>query len=204
MRITDITPYKGSVLRVELADADPLFLHRDIAADFHLKPGLELPEGALEEIRIASQKRHAYERALYLLDVRAYGFAELFEKLEQNYEEEVCYWVLGRLVKLGMINDRRYAASLAEKYVTVRHYGLYRAKQEMRRKGLDDELIDDALSAYAEETDAQLAALLERKYAPELQDPTDLKRINRVRAALVRRGYGYNAIRCALEDYFSE
>lgn len=204
MRITDITPYKGSVLRVELADADPLFLHRDIAADFHLKPGLELPEGALEEIRIASQKRRAYERALYLLDVRAYGFAELFERLEQNYEEEVCYWVLGRLVKLGMINDRRYAASLAEKYVTVRHYGLYRAKQEMRRKGLDDELIDDALSAYAEETDAQLAALLERKYAPELQDPTDLKRINRVRAALVRRGYGYNAIRCALEDYFSE
>lgn len=204
MRITDITPYKGSVLRVELADADPLFLHRDIAADFHLKPGLELPEGALEEIRIASQKRRAYERALYLLDVRAYGFAELFEKLEQNYEEEVCYWVLGRLVKLGMINDRRYAASLAEKYVTVRHYGLYRAKQEMRRKGLDDELIDDVLSAYAEETDAQLAALLERKYAPELQDPTDLKRINRVRAALVRRGYGYNAIRCALEDYFSE
>lgn len=204
MKITDITPYKGSVLRVELADADPLFLHRDIAADFHLKPGLELPEGALEEIRIASQKRRAYERALYLLDVRAYGFAELFEKLEQNYEEEVCYWVLGRLVKLGMINDRRYAASLAEKYVTVRHYGLYRAKQEMRRKGLDDELIDDALSAYAEETDAQLAALLERKYAPELQDPTDLKRINRVRAALVRRGYGYNAIRCALEDYFSE
>lgn len=204
MKITDITPYKGSVLRVELADADPLFLHRDIAADFHLKPGLELPEGALEEIRIASQKRRAYERALYLLDVRAHGFAELFEKLEQNYEEEVCYWVLGRLVKLGMINDRRYAASLAEKYVTVRHYGLYRAKQEMRRKGLDDELIDDALSAYAEETDAQLAALLERKYAPELQDPTDLKRINRVRAALVRRGYGYNAIRCALEDYFSE
>ena len=204
MRITDITPYKGSVLRVELADADPLFLHRDIAADFHLKPGLELPEGALEEIRIASQKRRAYERALYLLDVRAYGFAELFEKLEQNYEEEVCYWVLGRLVKLGMINDRRYAASLAEKYVIIRHYGLYRAKQEMRRKGLDDELIDDALSAYAEETDAQLAALLERKYAPELQDPTDLKRINRVKAALVRRGYGYNAIRCALEDYFSE
>ena len=204
MKITDIQPYKGSILQVDLEDADPLFLHRDIAAEFHLKPGLELPEGALEEIRTASQRRRAYERALYLLDVRAYGFAELFEKLEQNYEEDVCYWVLGRLVKLGMIDDRRYAASLAEKYVIVKHYGLYRAKQEMRRKGLDDELIDDALAAYAEETDAQLAALLERKYAADLADPSDQKRINRVKAALVRRGYGYDAIRSALEDYFSE
>ena len=85
MKITDIQPYKGSILQVDLEDADPLFLHRDIAAEFHLKPGLELPEGALEEIRTASQRRRAYERALYLLDVRAYGFAELFEKLEQNY-----------------------------------------------------------------------------------------------------------------------
>ncbi len=74
----------------------------------------------------------------------------------------------------------------------------------MRRKGLDDELIDEALADYEEETDAQLAALLERKYAADLQDPTDQKRINRVKAALVRRGYGYDAIRCALEDYFSE
>ncbi|CDD52782.1 MULTISPECIES: regulatory protein RecX [Ruminococcus] len=204
MKITDITPYKGSVLQIDLEDADPLFIHRDIAADFHLAPGLELPEGAVEQIHIASQRRRAYERALYLLDVRAYGFAELFEKLEQNYEEDVCYHVLRRLVRLGMINDRRYAASLAEKYVTIKHYGLYRAKQEMRRKGLDDELIDEALADYEEETDAQLAALLERKYAADLQDPTDQKRINRVKAALVRRGYGYDAIRCALEDYFSE
>ena len=146
MKITDITPYKGSVLQIDLEDADPLFIHRDIAADFHLAPGLELPEGAVEQIHIASQRRRAYERALYLLDVRAYGFAELFEKLEQNYEEDVCYHVLRRLVRLGMINDRRYAASLAEKYVTIKHYGLYRAKQEMRRKGLDDELIDEALA----------------------------------------------------------
>ena len=83
MKITDITPYKGSVLQIDLEDADPLFIHRDIAADFHLAPGLELPEGAVEQIHIASQRRRAYERALYLLDVRAYGFAELFEKLER-------------------------------------------------------------------------------------------------------------------------
>ena len=35
-------------------------------------------------------------------------------KLEKNYDEDICYEVLNRLVELGCINDRRYALKLAE------------------------------------------------------------------------------------------
>ena len=45
--------------------------------------------------------------------------------------------------------------------------------------------------------------ILQKKYARCLTDPDDRKSTEKVTAALVRRGYTYQQIRYAIEDYFA-
>ena len=75
----------------------------------------------------------------------------------------------------------------------------------MRHRGLSQDDIDDALAAYdnAETISAQLLEILQKKYARYLTDPDDRKSTEKVTAALVRRGYTYQQIRYAIEDYYA-
>jgi len=121
----------------------------------------------------------------------------MFKKLRQNYDEDLCYRVMQRLVELGAINDRRYAQGLARHYIEVKLFGRRRAFQEMRLKGLTKEVIDIALSEYDEGVEERLHTLIEKKY---LRIMTDEKGINRAKNSLVRYGYDYSDINKAFKQ----
>lgn len=201
MKIISLQPFKGKTLRIDLEEGEPLFINADVAAEYHLSPGIELPESALMEIVRVNDLRRAKERALYLLDARDYSYVEMFKKLEQNYPEDICYEVLGRLAELGCINDRRYAERWAEHLCLTKKFGYYRAREELKRKGIPDELINDALEPYKEDSCGRIKELIEKKYARYL---TDEKGVNKVKAALARMGYGYSEINQAIKSFYDE
>ena len=95
------------------------------------------------------------------------------------------------------------AADLIETYAAaiVRHYaaknlGGSRIRMELSRRGISRELWDDAL-AELPENDGALARYL-RQHLP---DPFDLAAVRKVSAALYRRGYSWDDIRTAVEQY---
>ena len=94
---------------------------------------------------------------------------------------------------------------LARHFVEGKKYGIRRAEYEMRHRGLSQEDIDDALAEYndAEQISEQLLEILQKKYARYLTDPDDRRATEKVTAALVRRGYTYQQIRYAIEDYYA-
>lgn len=201
MKIETIEKYKGSTYRIDFDEGESAYLNIEIINKFNLKAGLDLPLSAWEQIKQESDFRRARERALYLLDRRDYSFVEMFKKLRQNYDEELCYRVMQRLVELGSINDRRYAEGLARHYMEVKLFGRRRAFQEMRLKGLTKEVIDIALQEYDEGADERLRRLIEKKY---LRYMTDEKGINRAKNSLVRYGYDYSDINRAFKQIESE
>lgn len=197
MKITAVEKYKGSTYRVDFDEGESAYLDLEIISKFNIKAGLDLPLSAWEQIKQESDFRRARERALYLLDRRDYSFVEMFKKLRQNYDEDLCYRVMQRLVELGAINDRRYAQGLARHYIEVKLFGRRRAFQEMRLKGLTKEVIDIALSEYDEGVEERLHTLIEKKY---LRIMTDEKGINRAKNSLVRYGYDYSDINKAFKQ----
>ena len=182
---------------MDFDEGESAYLNLEIISKFNIRAGLDLPLSAWEQIKQESDFRRARERALYLLDRRDYSFVEMFKKLRQNYDEELCYRVMQRLVELGAINDRRYAQGLARHYIEVKLFGRRRAFQEMRLKGLTKEVIDIALSEYDEGVEERLHTLIEKKY---LRIMTDEKGINRAKNSLVRYGYDYSDINKAFKQ----
>lgn len=194
MTVNSAARYKGNTWEVFI-DGNRIYLHKEIVADYGLRPGAEISPERYEEIMLASDRRRATERGLYLLDYRDYSYSELFKKLNENYDEDTCYYVLNKLVSLGLINDRRYAENLARKYMEVQKYGYYRASNEMYRKGLDRELVTEVLSVYEEGTAERICEIIRQKYSGYLDDPD---KVRRMKNALARRGYSFSDINDAV------
>lgn len=200
MRITEISKYKGSTMCVIFDDSSRIYIHEKILSEYHLKEGINVPEEAVEEIVAANDFRRARERALYLLDVRDYSFVELYQKLEKNYDEDICIKVCKNMAELRLINDRRYAEMRARELFEIKRVGMFKAKQELKRRGLSDNIIEEAVAPYADEEEcfSRLEELVERKYERYL---TDEKGVKKVKNALLRQGYRYAEINAVLDLY---
>lgn len=181
-------------------DGERIYIHEKILAEYHLKEGINVPQEAVEEIVAANDYRRARERALYLLDVRDYSFVELYQKLEKNYDEDICIKVCKNMAELRLINDRRYAEMRARELFEVKRVGMFKAKQELKRRGLSDNIIEEAVAPYADEEESfsRLEELVERKYERYL---TDEKGVKKVKNALLRQGYRYAEINAVLDLY---
>lgn len=203
MKVTALQKYKGSTYEVELDYERKIYLHIDIIVDFSVKTGMELDRTKLREIIYASNFRRAYQYALYRLDYRDYSAKEMTDKLVQTYKNEaLCLAVVEKLKKVGIINDARYAEKLARKLVEVKKYGYIRAKRELKLKGISEFIAVDALEKYSESFGENLMSLLETKHARYLTDKSDRKSVEKVKAALVRYGYGFDEINRSIKEYF--
>lgn len=201
MKIEKIEKYKGKTYGIYFKNAEPIFINSEIISEYHLRAGTEIPESALAEVVRANDLRRARERAMYLLDAREYSYIGLFKKLEANYDEDICYEVLNRLCELGLVNDRRYAEHLGEYYIITKGFGNYRASQEMYRKGISKELINEVLERYQDDSTLRLYELVKAKYERYMEDE---KGIQKVRNALIRKGFSYEDINIVIRAVLEE
>lgn len=205
MIVTDVSPFKGSMMCVELsggglAQEMKIYIHSEIIRKYNVAKGMELSEEEADRIIYENDLRRARERALYLMESRDHSYRELFDKLEKNYSEDICFEVCNRLAEIGVINDRRYAEKLCRQLFEVKKLGRYRVKQEMRLKGLGSEIIEEAMENFSEEDEPfeRLEKLVEQKYERYL---TDRKGVEKVKNALARKGYSFGEIKEVLDLY---
>ena len=185
-------------MKLSLGEGEPVFISADILQSFNVKAGMTIPAPALAEMQTADSRRKARERALYLLDVRDYSYAEMVRKLMENYSEDISFDTADELAKKGLINDRRYAALLARRLCGNKLLGYFRAKPYMREKGIPPAIIERALADYADTAPERAAELVRRKYMKYL-DPDDRGMMNKLKAALVRSGYSFSEAAAAVE-----
>ena len=196
-KVEAVLAYKGDTVQIDFDCREPVFINSSVAYDFGVRPGKIMSDEQIETMVSKNCYRRARERALYLLDDRDYSYAEIFKKLAIGYPEQICYDVVNNLSELGLIDDRRYAKRCAEYYLVKKLCGKYRAREEMRRRGIPNELIDEAILEYEDGTQKRLEELISKKYSRKLKEEGGRQK---VKAALARQGYSYDEINAALQD----
>lgn len=169
-------------------------------ADAGLKIGQELEEDAWQEICIRQEGRAAMDNALSLLSIRMYSRHEMEQKLrEKGFEEDAIHNTIQKLLHYGYINDRELAGMLVREGQGAKGQGPRMLRNRMMKKGIDREIIDEALSQYTVQDEAALVEeqldAVARRYVRE-EDPR--KRRQKMSAALQRKGFSWDAIRQAM------
>ena len=131
-------------------------------------------------------------RALRLLARREHSRQELARKLAPHaVSAEVVEGVLGELQDRKQLSDERYAEERTR--WLARKYGAAKIRQDLKAKGVADELVERATSGLDEVEKAR--QILARKY--RVHGMTREERAKRARF-LQSRGFSYDTIRSAL------
>jgi regulatory protein len=146
----------------------------------------------------------AREICLRLLTMAPRTRAQLAEALRRrDVPEDVAEGVLGRFTDVGLIDDEAFARAWVESRHTGRGLARRALAAELRRRGVADETVNEAVAALDPEAEENAARELvaRRLAATRGQDPA--KRMRRLVGVLARKGYppglAYRLVREALE-----
>ena len=201
MTITAIAKDKKHLMKLQFDDASQLLLDIDVCADNALRVGSELSAEEIKKLCFDSDYRRAKSRALWYLDRSDHTEKALFQKLlRAGFGKNASAAVMARLVELGMVDDCRFAERFVER-CCENNISKREALHKMLEKGVPYDLAKQALEAQECDECEQLNALIEKKYAYKLTQPNGMQKVY---AALVRKGFSYGAIRTALKKYSDE
>ena len=169
-----------------------------VAAERGLRERVTLSREELAEARAAGERALAMARALNYLGYRARSEREVRERLRRyGYGREISEGVVARLKELGYLDDRDFARIVARE--KARHYGPRKVSAELRRSGVDAELVrsvvEEEFAGRSELEDARSAAA--RRYNMAGSDAE----ARRVYGFLTRRGYSAAVCAAVAREY---
>ena len=140
------------------------------------------------------------ERALRHLARRDHSRAELARKLAAHGDANEIDAVIERMGELGLQSDTRYAEAFVRG--KAGRFGASRLRSELARRGIDRDLIDEAIAGECVESEADRArAVLRGRFT---EPPADAREWARQARFLQTRGFAPELIRKLLKEPYDE
>lgn len=140
------------------------------------------------------------ERALRHLARRDHSRAELARKLAAHGEADEIEAVIARMGELGLQSDSRFAEAFVRGKAA--RFGASRLRNELARRGIARELIDEALAGECTESEIERArSVLHGRFR---EAPTDAREWARQARFLQTRGFAPDLIRKLLKEPYDE
>jgi regulatory protein len=147
---------------------------------------------------LTDPRQRAFERALKSISVRERTENEVEAFLvRRGYERPVVDDVIRALREEGLVDDAGYARRFAEDRRLLDSWGNERIARDLERRGVERELIEQALAGQSPDDELSVAlGLLDRRFPVPFEGDRERDKAWRM---LVRRGYepelAYSAVR---------
>ncbi len=196
MQIISIEPLPASKKRrrITLDTRESFVLYAgEIRKHPELKEGAFLSDDDYQEICERILLPRAKKRTLHLLEKQDRTRADVIMKLTQGgYPIEIAEAAADYAASYGYIDDRRYAANFI--YFHQEKKSRRRLKQDLLRKGISADVIDECLdeAELTSEEDKIQELLVKKHYDPKTASAKDRAKLVRF---LLGRGYDYEQIK---------
>lgn len=166
-----------------------------------LRVGETISEARHTELVMQDQNVKAYDAALHFLGSRPRSEREIRDRLARHeYDPHVVDAVIERLRRIKLVDDAAFAAYWVEQRAAHKPRGARLLKQELRHKGVSQDLVTEALP---EDDDEGAYRAAERK-AVSLRALDERTFKQRLGGFLQRRGYGYETVRVVVGRLWQE
>lgn len=200
--ITKIEPQKNNPERcsVYLDGKFAFGIHRLLLSDLRLKENRELTAHEVKEIARSIDKSKIKEQAFRLLSVRPRSEKELKDKLRQKKASPgLIEKLIEEFREKQLLDDRKFAQSWAQSRISNKPMGKFLLRQELLKKGIKKDIIDQTVSsAFDEVEELELARTLLRKKSRRFANDADPKIKKRMADFLLRRGFSYAVVSQAI------
>ncbi len=157
-----------------------------------------MPRSDAPRLQGTAAEEDARERCLRLLSRRPHSMGELRERLQAaGVEGRAIEEVLSGLEQAGLVDDEDFARSWVASRKAAGGTGRRKLRWELRRKGVDHELVERILDEELDqETELRAAVALAQKRV--VGRGADREVLSRLRRYLLGRGFGFETVDSAL------
>ncbi len=166
-----------------------------------IHPGQVLSDSQVEELAKADLFHKCLNAALRLLSYRPRSQAEIRTRLRLRFDEQAIDRVIVHLEAKHMVDDVAFAQFWKENRESFSPRSKRMLKLELRRKGIDPEVITDVVEGIDEEQGAYRAA--EKKVRPWAREDYNTFR-RKLGAFLSRRGFSNEVANRVVERLWQE
>lgn len=199
MKITEVSPQKNNPSRVNVyADGEYAFSLDEVdALVMGIKPGKEITQREVANCLYESQFSKAKAKALELLSHKSLTEKMLSDELgKKGYDLGVICQVTEEFKELGYIDDMSFALLYLE-YASQKLWGEKKIRYELSQKGVDANILEDALASFELPGAREVAECIKQKYSGE--DLSDFKVKQKIMRFFASRGFDFSVVEEALK-----
>ncbi|OYO15227.1 recombination regulator RecX [Enemella evansiae] len=143
----------------------------------------------------------ARQIVLRQLTMQARSRHELAEILrKKGIPGEAATAVLDRMTEVGLVDDARFAEAWVDSRQQRRHLSRAGVRQELQRKGLDRDLVNETVAEIGSDDEYAAAHALAEKKLRSVRNLEPVVQRRRIAGALARRGFGPGIANQVLTD----
>lgn len=201
MNIVEIKKDKKHTVKVSFSGGKAFNFDLDYWKELCLNKNDEISEDTLKFHLKESDYIRAKSRGMWFLDRADYSEKTLFEKIVAGgISNTAAARAVARLKELGLLNDQKLAVRLAEQ-MSEANISKREAYAKLYQKGIPADIIKSVLEETIFDEVSQIESVIQKKYRNKMSDKND---IQKVYAALIRKGFSYSAVRDAIKKYTQE
>lgn len=183
----------------------------DVLIKYQLKKGMELDDFTVTEIFYQDDIRKAYSQAVQYLATRMRSETEVRKYLhKKEVEEQIVNEVIHKLYQYKFLDDQEFSVAYVRTQMNTTDKGVVVISQELKEKGIAEQLIEAAMLEYPYEKQLEKACGLAEKFLQKKSHESLKASKQKLEQMLIRKGYPFGLITEALglvefeEDTFKE
>ena len=198
--ITKLEVQKKHEDRVNIYLDDKFFMgvYKEIIYTLGIKKGQEINEDILKEMLSEEMYIKAKNKALNILSRNDQSQKIIKDKLLNEFDEDVVDKVIEFLIKYNFINDEILASKITSTNVNLNKYGKNKIKQNLYNKGIDINIINNAVSDVDENKEFDNAMYLAKKRYERIKNEEKSKIYRKIAQHLTYKGFEYDTVKKVL------
>ena len=196
MIVSEVISLNTKKSKVIFQDGESLALYNGEIRRLDIAVGRDIDEEEYYTTIYPVLKKGAFARLMHILEKSFKSENDIVKKLKLSfYPDEAIKEAIEKAKKFGYIDDDRYA----ERYINTYKdkYSKMKLKYKLLEKGINKEIIDNALESFIVDEEPMIKKLLNKKHYFETEEPDKKQKII---ASVMRQGFKYQKIKDVIKD----
>jgi len=202
-QITKISPQKKRKrVNIFIDEKFAFGLDLETLSKYNLQVDQEISQKEIKEIIKEEELLKVYDKALRFLSFRPRSEKEIKDYLKKKkIGEETQKMVLKKLKKANFLDDREFTLWWIEQRMTFRPSGKRLLEYELRKKGVDKEIIEESFAPRLYPSfEFKMALKAAKKKLSSYQKLPSLELRKKMTAFLARRGFSWEVIKEVVDE----
>ncbi|MBD3184097.1 hypothetical protein GF312_17565 [Candidatus Poribacteria bacterium] len=178
----------------------------DVLVKLQLKKGMEIDDKELKKLLYEEELSKAKNYTYRILGRRMYTTKEIRDKLqERGYVDDIVVEVISTLERYGYLDDKLYAEEWIQSRMRSKPKGKIVIRQELTRKGVDKNIIEESLNeAFDESWETDMAMELARSKVKSYAKDDLFAAKRKLYSFLLRRGFNYDTVKQVVDQVLED